>query len=130
MEQNSLEAAMIDALQSLKKEISDGVVKPFAGTLPDQEYWLDFLALYEGKRWLEVPFYFVEAYFYRRILEATGFVHNHLDPFQKTKNAELSRNTAFFEKAINDQQSAQHNSSWKKGLKRLLMLNLWGNKSA
>ena len=36
---------------------------------PDSAAWEEYLAKREGKKWLEVPWFFVEHYFYRRILK-------------------------------------------------------------
>jgi len=91
------------SLSRLKEEMKEGkVVDPFAqneyplGTLDEKfcDYWRADLPNYAGKSWLDIPFYFAEAYLYWRILIAAGYFDPRSaffvrDPFQSFKNREL-----------------------------------------
>ena len=62
-------------------------------TAGDYAVWTQALAPYAGRTWLELPWYLAETYFYRRLLEATGYLNpalpNYLaDPFAPQKRAQ------------------------------------------
>jgi hypothetical protein len=48
-------------------------MQPLHEQAPDVAFWNRELAAYQGRTWLEVPWYFAEAYFYRRLLEAVRY---------------------------------------------------------
>ncbi len=91
------------ALTGLKEEMKEGkVVDPFErvgyslGSLDEEsrDYWRADLPNYVGRSWLDIPFYFAEAYLYWRILIAVGYFDSRSaffirDPFQSFKNREL-----------------------------------------
>ncbi len=130
IEQNDFNPQINLKLNNLKFEVEHDVIKLFDTTFPDHDLWSGFFELNTGKHWEEVQFYGIEAYFYRRIVEITGFFReNDRDPFQVTKSSDIADNNEFFKKALNDQQSMLHNPNGEKDLKDLLLLNLWGNKS-
>ena len=68
-------------------------IQPLSETSHNAAFWNTALAAYEGRSWLEVPWYFAETYFYRRLLEATGYFIPPLegrDPFAPQKQAQES----------------------------------------
>jgi uncharacterized protein with ATP-grasp and redox domains len=99
MESNSLSGRSIERLRELELEIREGSVSnPFEksdfppGTFepPEREAWEEQLALYEGRSWLDVPWYFAEAVFYLKLLFAVGYYEGGVpDPFQALKDREL-----------------------------------------
>lgn len=93
--ENSYPANIVGALQSLKAELPDGQVRPLREDGgPDLEAWAGYVALFLGQRWLDVPWFFAEAYFYRRILEATHYFEpgpwQGIDPFEAQKRLSLA----------------------------------------
>src|SRR5689334_5578548 len=52
------------AMRDLRNEITDGTIHTLAETTPDQHFWNAVSAPWIGRRWLEVPWYWAESYFY------------------------------------------------------------------
>jgi hypothetical protein len=63
------------ALDQLDAELRAGPLRGLTEPTADREEWdratAPFVA--QGRSWLDLPWYFAEAYFYRRILQATGY---------------------------------------------------------
>jgi hypothetical protein len=82
------------ALDSLRTEIIAGPVTPLAAGAPDAAAWRAWTAPYLGGSWFDLPFLVAEAFFYRRLLEAVGYVRpgvwQGVDPFAPAKAAELA----------------------------------------
>lgn len=134
---NSFSQSAIANLEALMREVLDGVIRPIQKDRgPDIASWSTYVEPFQGNSWFDTPFYFAEAYFYRRILEAIFYFQaepNHRsDPFALQK--QLSLETAIEAiRAIALQTnpsisgSAHHN--WQRSdLIRLLHLALWGNR--
>ena len=104
------------ALDALLAEITGGVVTALAPTAHDSRDWEIFghLAEYAGRSWYDTPFLWAESYFYRRLLEATGYFGTgpgaSIDPFGPAKEEELAA-------AVPDLDPAH-----------LLTAALWGNR--
>lgn len=135
IEDNGYPEEIREALRLLKKEIPHAPIRKLY--LPDETeacYWNAYFEQYAGQNWLEAPFYFVEAYFYRRILLTTRFFEQgkwHLhDPFHKQKSAGLQDHTIFLQKSLEHQETVvQQQDSREENLRHLLLLNLWGNRA-
>lgn len=134
---NSLSQSALANLKALATELFDGMVRPIqadGGT--DVAAWSSYVEPFEGNSWLAIPFYFAEAYFYRRILEAIGYfqaqpVHRS-DPFaqQKRLGLETAMEAIRVITPTSDpvaQYSVYHNCQPGE-LIRLLYLALWGNR--
>jgi hypothetical protein len=82
------------ALDALRREITAGPVTPLSVDAPDAAAWQAWMALYLGRSWFDLPFLVAEAFFYRRLLEAVGYVRagvwQGVDPFAPAKAAELA----------------------------------------
>src|SRR3954465_5621198 len=82
------------ALDALRAEITVGTVTPLPAETPDAGAGRAWTAPYLGRSWFTMPFLVAEAFFYRRLLEAVGFVQPGLwqgvDPFAPAKAAELA----------------------------------------
>jgi uncharacterized protein with ATP-grasp and redox domains len=126
-------------LEALVDEMPAGLIRqlddPSAPDLPD---WQTYTTPYAGQDWLEVPWLFAEHYFYRRLLEASGYFQPGptagSDPYrlQKRRGLELSVGpvqalaaslAAFLEKAASAQVAQADD------LADLLLLNIWGNQA-
>ncbi|MCX7787628.1 MAG: damage-control phosphatase ARMT1 family protein [Spirochaetes bacterium] len=90
-------------LLSLMEEIPEGcIVDPFEeGSVKKEEFqpeevsdWRREIQVWRGSRWIDLPFYFAEAYLYLRILIAVGYYEKsspyyRKDPFAFLKKEEL-----------------------------------------
>jgi len=89
IESNNYPLDIVQALEALHEEIGSRPMQGLREQTPDAAFWNRGLAKYEGKTWLEVPWYFAETVFYRRLLEAVRYFQpgpweGH-DPFGKRK---------------------------------------------
>ena len=89
IENNDYPPEITRALDAFREEIALNAMQPLSEQAPDAAFWNGELAAYQGKTWLEVPWYFAETYFYRRLLQATGYFRpgpwEGCDPFQRQK---------------------------------------------
>ena len=81
-------------LLALRDEVAGGWrLGRLSQATPDRAAWDAACALWEGRTWLGIPWFFAEAYFYRRLLEAVGYFDAGptagQDPFRSQKLAEL-----------------------------------------
>ncbi|MEW5959774.1 MAG: damage-control phosphatase ARMT1 family protein [Chloroflexota bacterium] len=82
------------ALQALQAEILNNQrLQPLQTQAPDKDSWSAACRPYLGQRWFDLPWYFAETFFYRRLLEAVGYFGESewagVDPFLPRKQAEL-----------------------------------------
>jgi len=83
-----------DALTQLVEEMVSGQpIRPLTERAPDSEYWREQWMPHAGHSWLDVPWYFAEAFFYRRLLEAVRYFQPGLweghDPFAAAKRRQI-----------------------------------------
>ena len=82
------------ALAALAAEIASAAIGPPAASAVDTEadFWREQWAEHSGRTWLELPWYFAETYFYRRLLEAVDYFGptpwGGRDPFGPQKRAQ------------------------------------------
>jgi hypothetical protein len=90
---NGYPPVTVAQLEAFKDEIAQQPMRPLLEKAPDVAFWNRELAAYPGKDWLEVPWYFAEAFFYRRLLEAVGYFQpgpwQQHDPFGLQKQAQI-----------------------------------------
>ncbi|MEV7103354.1 damage-control phosphatase ARMT1 family protein [Streptomyces atroolivaceus] len=118
------------ALDALLHEVVHGVVEPLGFGSPDRELWLARGREHFGRPWFDAPFLWAESYFYRRLLEAVGYVDEGpwqgVDPFAPFKRAELRGGTVEEElRALDDLvglPAAERATA-------LLRASLWGNRA-
>jgi len=121
---------ILRALADFKSELASGAIQPLHEAAPDVAFWNDTLAVaYAGKTWLEVPWYFAETYFYRRLLEAVRYLQpgpwQGRNPFQPQKQrqmeADVLRLASEWDQVAGLQPSAK--------FEVLLHSCLWGNRT-
>jgi hypothetical protein len=127
---NDYPGEIIAALRTLREEIVSGKIRLLRETTDDQEFWDAQAREYAGKTWLDLPWYWAEAFFYRRVLEATRYFQPgdfyRRDPFAPVKRAELQPDrapravNAVLEELPRDPAIAFHT---------LLHASLWGNRT-
>ncbi|CAL9398727.1 hypothetical protein SUDANB145_01417 [Streptomyces sp. enrichment culture] len=120
----------LDAL--LDNCLRGGIELPDAGTdADDHDRWAAWgLGEYTGRSWFQVPWLWSESYFYRRLLDATGWFGpgpwRGVDPFRPVKLAELGAPDTDEELAALDGLTglpAQRRAD------ALLHGSLWGNRA-
>jgi uncharacterized protein with ATP-grasp and redox domains len=129
-------------LEDLLAEIPWAILRPLHDPgAPDVADWDRYLAAVEGQNWLQVPWFFAETYFYRRILEATGYFQSGstqgIDPYTSQKYQVMAVSQPVI-RAMSDRLNTmlQTQRSGPPGAARhrqdlidLLGLNLWGNQA-
>ncbi|MGC0420886.1 damage-control phosphatase ARMT1 family protein [Embleya sp. AB8] len=118
------------AVEELLSESTGGVLAPLDESAHDHRQWLEWGEGQFGRPWGEAPFLWAESYFYRRLLEATGYFRpgtwHGIDPFAPFKNAEL------IGPAVDDELAALDDLPSLSADKRaevLLSSALWGNRA-
>jgi hypothetical protein len=128
--ENEYPQPIILNLLELKKEILYGEVQPLTEDAPDAEDWNAVWSRFEGNTWLELPWYFAESFFYRRLLEAVKYFQSgplyHNDPFSKSKRKELSESVDILSLMVKIVKSKIFDQ--KICLENLLHASLWGNR--
>ncbi|NOZ72152.1 MAG: protein-glutamate O-methyltransferase family protein [Chloroflexi bacterium] len=79
-------------LEDLHQELTDGRIRLLQEDTPDRTFWDEVSQPFVGRTWLDVPWFWAEAFFYRRLLEAIRYFHpgptHLLDPFLPIKRRE------------------------------------------
>jgi uncharacterized protein with ATP-grasp and redox domains len=95
---NNYPAKIVFAIQSLRDEVLQGTIQPLREDAPDVAFWNDDARAHLGKSWFDVPWFWAEAFFYRRFLEAVRYFQPgafyHYDPFAPQKCRELEPGSA------------------------------------
>jgi len=118
------------ALIALYDELKNGAIRGLTEDTDDRPLWDATSAPYIGRSWLDVPWYWAEAFFYRRVLEATGYFRpgpwRGFDPFAAKKRQEWAPEVApaavarLLESLPDDAEAR---------FERLLHGSLWGNRA-
>lgn len=99
---SALTTASKQQLSTLRDNLDNQKVEPL--NLPSIEsiFWTTFFEKYTGKRYQEVPFFFLEIYFYRLINQIIASNQDFADPFGEIKKQDLVNNTSFFRQITSD----------------------------
>lgn len=104
LQDNAYPPQIVAALHDLRRELASEPIRPPDPTAPEADFWQAQWARYRGRTWLEVPWYFAEAYFYRRLLETVGYFRpgpwQGRDPFAAQKERLLEEEIAPFAEAL------------------------------
>ena len=135
LEENDFSDATTARVQELREDLPDGTVRPLndAGA-PDAALWARWLEPYRGEGWLEVPWFFGETYFYRRLLEATGYFREgagwRRDPFAYQKEQGLAEAREGIRALAQGRDVAiDRGEEGRSVLPRLFRAALWGNQA-
>jgi uncharacterized protein with ATP-grasp and redox domains len=140
IEENDFPSSIQEKLERLIQELPEGIVRSLEDdSAPDLAQWQRYLEPFLGKRWLDIPWFFAEAYFYRRIVEATQYfqpgAYQGVDPFalQKRRGLETAkesiRELSTRVNAWIEQEQNEGSESEKNSLIALLYSVLWGNRA-
>lgn len=91
LDENDLSPTGVAAMESLIDEIDRGAVVPLTERGPNQPEWDSYVAPHVRMSWRDVPWFFAEYYFYRRVLDAVGFWDSGNDPFRDQKQLGLAQ---------------------------------------
>ncbi len=136
---NDLPPERAEMLHSLITEMPEGTLRPIQDELaPDLEDWRRALTPYAGQNWLQTPWILCEFYFFRRILEGTGYFQPgpgfSMDPYRCQKELGLReagdtlQSLAIWLEQHSPLPSAQPGELSAR-LAALLRKNLWGNQA-
>lgn len=136
--ENSFSSEINQNLENLAKEILSGVLPPLTdATARDFRAWETYLQNYQGQRWLDVPWFFAETYFYRLILEITHYFRpgsfQNVDPFQLQKSQGLTASISSITLLCNQVNQwlddiKLDGKFTQKAVMALLYFGLWGNR--
>lgn len=92
IQDNAYPPDIVHALDALREEIAAQPLQPLREPAADTAGWNSALAAYAGKTWLELPWYFAETFFYRKLLEATRYFQSgaQRDPFKIQKDQQIA----------------------------------------
>lgn len=129
---NAFAPDILAALRALRDEITAGVIQPLGPAEPDAGFWNRLSAGHIGRAWLDAPWYWAEAYFYRRVLECThyfdpGHPWRGIDPYANKKLAELRPDAA--PAATEALLAGLPAEDQNKCFKLLCYGSLWGNRA-
>lgn len=90
---NEFPDEIVQNLHALRAEILSGAIAALREQAPDAAFWNDESQAFIGRSWLDVPWYWAESFFYRRMLEATRYFQpgawHARDPYANQKAQEL-----------------------------------------
>ncbi|MBP5974454.1 protein-glutamate O-methyltransferase family protein [Brasilonema sp. CT11] len=136
--ENKFPANINASLEKLASELPSGYLPTLVDdTGSDFADWCKYLESYKEQRWIDIPWFFTETYFYRYLLQITNYFRagesQGVDPFelQKRQGLETSLDSIV---ALCTQVngwlnvSEQENQSRQTALITLLYFSLWGNR--
>ncbi|MDX1612702.1 MAG: damage-control phosphatase ARMT1 family protein [Candidatus Promineifilaceae bacterium] len=130
LQENDFPENVVNRIRQMLAEIPASGLRPIEDDddAPDQAAWSDYVAPYVGQDWLQPPWFFIENYFYRRILAYTGYFHSGpglgMDPFAYQKRQGLADKK---ESVAELADLVQKPGDVAAGLTALLRIALWGN---
>ena len=139
LQDNDFTPRVRENLINLVREIPSRTIRSIDDSAaPDVHDWEQYTAPYLGEDWLQVPWFFAETYFYRRILEAIGYYqpgpYQGYDPYLKQKQqimntaqSSISLLGSLLAETLRDHRKGQN---WQQNdLHQLLVRNVWGNQA-
>jgi uncharacterized protein with ATP-grasp and redox domains len=133
IEENDYPPETVGALEAFRNEIASQPMQPLLEAAPDVDGWNAELRQYAGNTWLEVPWYWAEVFFYRKLLEAVRYFQpgpwrGH-DPFGSSKRRQEADARARFADGWSQLEAAAHELSTFQVFEALLHSALWGNRA-
>jgi len=120
---------ILAALRAYAAEIASAPVQPLREQAPDVALWNGAWAELEGRTWLDLPWYFAETFFYRRLMEAVRFYQpgpwQGVDPFGPQKAAQLEQALPAFVALLTSSEGASDEAAFQARMRDAL----WGNRA-
>lgn len=92
--ENSFSGEINQCLTRLQEDIHQRAIRHLLDQdAPDLAAWEGYIEPFSGQSWQDVPWFFAEHYFYRRIMEAVEYFQLGLDPFRLQKRQGLERSS-------------------------------------
>jgi uncharacterized protein with ATP-grasp and redox domains len=130
IEENSYPDHIINAIQVIQDEIATGVIREIADQqTPDGDTWKEYSKPYLGKNWLEVPWFFAEHYFYRRLMEAVEYFKTGEDPFEYQKSQGLIQSLSEIKIYTEFLQRSTISFNPSEIIRECIYYALWGNQA-
>lgn len=134
LKENDFPPGIAARLKALFDGIPQAALPPLQhADSPGAGAWARYLEPHAGQNWLEAPWFTIETYFYRLILDLIGYYQpaspcHHYDPFQHQKMEGLENGRATIRRMC---EQARKLAQEPPGiaLRDLLKLNLWGNQA-
>ncbi len=125
--ENDFPPDVVANVEALIAEIGNGRIRP----LTDGDDWDEYTAVYKDQDWLTPPWFFCETYFYRRLLEETGYFGSGptagIDPFAYQKQLGLTTAMPAI-RALAVRLNNWLDQGWNKTIfADLLNIDLWSN---
>lgn len=93
MEDYAYPEGIVNDLKAFSTEITHQALSPIREESGDTAFWNRAMSVHHGRTWLELPWYFAETYFYRRLLECIRYLQpgewRNVDPFAKQKERQI-----------------------------------------
>jgi uncharacterized protein with ATP-grasp and redox domains len=129
--ENEFPPQILDQLIQLRDGIPDQPIRQLKDLgAPDIKYWESYITPRAGKNWLEIPWFFAEHYFYRRVLEAVDYFNLGLDPYGYQKEQGLIKTredirayASVLMNWLDDKGHAQGH------IRQAIYFSLWGNQA-
>jgi uncharacterized protein with ATP-grasp and redox domains len=133
LSENQFPEKISSRIEALMVDIPNEPIRLLDQFAPDAPAWVTYTRPYLNQNWLTPPWFFAETYFYRRLIEASGYYEEgpgmSVDPFLYQKEQGLLTTYPSI-KAI-----AEHLENWiadgenDEHIAALLAINLWGNRA-
>jgi hypothetical protein len=121
------------ALRTFAAEIASQPIQPLREDAPDVDFWNRAWAPFEGHTWLDVPWYFAETFFYRRLMEVVRFYQpgpwQNVDPFAPQKAAQLGGALDPFVSILAQDEAQAFAQTPQAAFTQRLHDALWGNRA-
>lgn len=137
--ENWFPVSVASRVEALLSTIPDGPIRQLSdNAAPDAGEWRAYIEPYEGQSWLQIPWFFTETYFYRRLMEATGYFgevigRSHgrgFDPFFLQKLKGFEANIAAIKASCEHLETmVQSGILDHRKLANLLRTGLWSNQA-
>lgn len=135
LSENDFSPPIVQRLETLIEEIPFAQIRHLNDSeAPDASQWAQYIEPYLDFNWLQISWFLAETYFYRRILEATGYFRlgegYQADPYtyQKQRGLETTRD-AIANLSIQLNTWAKQSDQTFDYLTSLLAIALWGNQA-
>ena len=130
--ENAFAADVEERLRALLDELPLAEIRTLHdAAAPDAAAWAHYVTPHLEQNWLEVPWFFAETYFYRRILEATGYFQEgagyYVDPFAPHKEQSLQGSRQQVRGLAQRVEQWREEPDRREVLRQALAVALWGN---